>query len=282
MRYKVLVTGKNESAITAFFEHTSDSFEVLSTSTRYEDIIGHIDYFVPHALIYCLFNESRDNIVQMLSINSRLMRSGIPCVILGSKEDCDEFERIAVGVASLVLHRPLSATAIEEKVFQFLEELRASGKLNEDGMRMNGAGTTIPYELFGDIGVNTAQEIEPARKKHVLVVDDNVMMLKLIKEHLHEKYDVATAVNGKVALKFLERRSTDLILLDYLMPQENGTTILEKLRAKETTKNIPVIFLTGVTERKKIKEALSLKPQGYLLKPVDRDKLLEEIAKFIG
>lgn len=108
------------------------------------------------------------------------------------------------------------------------------------------------------------------------------MMLKLIKEHLHEKYDVATAVNGKVALKFLERRSTDLILLDYLMPQENGTTILEKLRAKETTKNIPVIFLTGVTERKKIKEALSLKPQGYLLKPVDRDKLLEEIAKFIG
>lgn len=119
-------------------------------------------------------------------------------------------------------------------------------------------------------------------KKHVLVVDDNPMMLKLIKEHLHEKYDVATAVSGKVALKFLERRSTDLILLDYLMPEESGTVVLEKLRAKESTKNIPVVFLTGVTESKKIKEALVLKPQGYLLKPVDRDKLLEEIAKHIG
>ena len=93
---------------------------------------------------------------------------------------------------------------------------------------------------------------------------------------------MATAVSGRVALKFLERRTTDLILLDYIMPEENGLSILEKLRAKEATKDIPVIFLTGVTERKKIKEALILKPQGYLLKPVDRDKLLEEIEKLIG
>ena len=107
MRYKVLVTGKNDSAITAFFEQISDDFVILSTSTRYEDIVGHIDYFVPHVFVYCLHNEARDSIVQMLSINSRLLRSKIPCVILGSKEECDEFERIAVNVASLVLHRPL-------------------------------------------------------------------------------------------------------------------------------------------------------------------------------
>ena len=40
MRYKVLVTGKNDSAITAFFEQISDDFVILSTSTRYEDIVG--------------------------------------------------------------------------------------------------------------------------------------------------------------------------------------------------------------------------------------------------
>ncbi len=108
------------------------------------------------------------------------------------------------------------------------------------------------------------------------------MMLKVIKEHLHEDYDVATAVSGRVALKFLERRTTDLILLDYLMPEESGLEVLEKLRAKEETKDIPVIFLTGVTERKKIKNALVMRPQGYLLKPVDHDKLMEEIAKYIG
>ena len=278
MRYKILVTGKNDSAITAFFEQITDDFVVLSSSTRYEDIVGHIDYFAPHSFVYCLYNEPRDSIVQMLSISSRLMRSKIPCIILGSKDDCDEFERIAVNVASLVLHRPLSATSIKEKILDFMSKKGFKGDEDEDIMLAGNQEMPDPAEES-----RGPEDIEPIpHKKHILVVDDNPMMLKLIKEHLHEKYDVATAVSGRVALKFLERRTTDLILLDYIMPEENGLSILEKLRAKEATKDIPVIFLTGVTERKKIKEALILKPQGYLLKPVDRDKLLEEIEKLIG
>lgn len=278
MRYKILVTGKNDSAITAFFEQITDDFVVLSSSTRYEDIVGHIDYFAPHVFVYCLYNEPRDSIVQMLSISSRLMRSKIPCIILGSKDDCDEFERIAVNVASLVLHRPLSATSIKEKILDFMSKKGFKGDEDEDIMLAGNQEMPDPAEES-----RGPKDIEPIpHKKHILVVDDNPMMLKLIKEHLHEKYDVATAVSGRVALKFLKRRTTDLILLDYIMPEENGLSILEKLRAKEATKDIPVIFLTGVTERKKIKEALILKPQGYLLKPVDRDKLLEEIEKLIG
>lgn len=282
MRYKVLVTGKNDSAITAFFEQISDDFVILSTSTRYEDIVGHIDYFVPHVFVYCLHNEARDSIVQMLSINSRLLRSKIPCVILGSKEECDEFERIAVNVASLVLHRPLSATAIKKKILDFMEKNRI-GREEEEDFLPGQAETPEPEAVLWDAGESDAKGIGPlSRKKHVLVVDDNPMMLKVIKEHLHETYDVATAVSGRVALKFLERRTTDLILLDYMMPEESGLEVLEKLRAKEETKDIPVIFLTGVTERKKIKNALVMRPQGYLLKPVDHDKLMEEIAKYIG
>lgn len=115
-----------------------------------------------------------------------------------------------------------------------------------------------------------------------MIVDDDSMMLKLMKEYLHEKYDVATAVNGKIALKFLERKRTDLILLDYEMPEQNGPAVLEQLRACEETRNIPVVFLTGVTEGRKIQEALALKPQSYLLKPIQREKLLDIIRKIIG
>ena len=85
-------------------------------------------------------------------------------------------------------------------------------------------------------------------RKHVLVVDDNSMMLKLIKEYLHETYDVATAVSGKIAMKFLERRMTNLILLDYEMPGENGPAVLEQLRANEATKDIPVFTIIGATK----------------------------------
>lgn len=284
MRYKVLITGRNDSAITAFFEQMTEDFVVLSTSTRYEDIISHIDYFVPDIFVYCLLEEKRDNIVQMLSINSRLMRSGTPCVILGSKEDCDEFERIAVDVASLVLHRPISAPAIHEKIVKFMEKRPSANSLDGNGAfgGMEGLPPMPEVDVDQLLSSLPGGEALVQRKKHILVVDDNAMMLKVIKEHLHEKYDVATAVSGKVAFKFLERKKTDLILLDYDMPQQDGLAVLEKLRTSEATKHIPVIFLTGVTERKKIKQALILKPEGYLLKPVERDKLMAEIEKVLG
>lgn len=115
----------------------------------------------------------------------------------------------------------------------------------------------------------------------ILVIDDNPLMLKVIKEHLHEEYDVATAVNGKVALRFLENRSVDLILLDYEMPDEDGPAVLQKLRAMDKVKDVPVIFLTGISDKKKITKALLMKPEGYLLKPIDHDKLIATIKKYI-
>ena len=286
MGYKVLVMGKNDSAIDVFFKQMDEDFMVLSSSTRYEDIVGHVDYFVPDVLVYCLFDEPRDSIVRMISVNSKLMRSDIPFIILGSKEDCDNFEKIAVNVASLVLYRPLSAKDIQAKIREFMKKRSKPAKGDENdvfaGMPELDLLALSGLDFRKDLGFQAGSGNPFQNKKHILVVDDNAMMLRVIKEHLHEKYDVGTAVSGKVALKFLEHKTTDLILLDYDMPQENGPAILEKLRASDATKDIPVIFLTGVTESKKIKEALVLKPQGYLLKPVNREKLLAEIEKFIG
>ena len=130
--------------------------------------------------------------------------------------------------------------------------------------------------------INEVPEASTSQRTHILVVDDDPLMLKMLKEQLRDDYDVATAVSGKIAMKFLERKKTNLILLDYEMPGETGPEILEKLRANDVTKDIPVIFLTGVSEREKIQEALVLKPQSYLLKPVDHEKLRSAIAKVVG
>lgn len=129
---------------------------------------------------------------------------------------------------------------------------------------------------------NAAAEPETSERKHILVVDDDPVMLKMLKEQLHDKYDVATAISGKIAMKFLERKKTDLILLDYEMPEESGPVVMEKIRAKDSSKDIPIVFLTGVSEREKITEALALKPQSYLLKPIDREKLLKVITDVLG
>ena len=136
------------------------------------------------------------------------------------------------------------------------------------------------FDLKQVIGEIEKIKAEDERKRHILVVDDDVRILRFLKAYLRE-YDVATAVNGSQAMKFLETKKTDLILLDYKMPVENGPEVLKKLRANERTKDIPVVFLTGVADSDKIQEVLLMKPQGYLLKPINRGKLMEIIKKVI-
>ena len=74
----------------------------------------------------------------------------------------------------------------------------------------------------------------------------------------------------------------DMVLLDYEMPNENGAEVLAKIRENANTANLPVVFLTGVTEKKKILEVLAMKPQGYLTKPIDMEKLSSTIKGVLG
>lgn len=302
MKYKLLLTGKNETVIDDFFRQMSDAFEVVTTSTRYADLTRHMSFFQPDIFVYCLYNETRDDLTQIATMRSRLSNNKVPLVIIGAKDDCDEFIQVSINAPDLVLHRPLSVGTIQSKITALAKDINFRKAVNEKNEEksasISGGGRAserpAPIEIDRDSinklmdqlaspdgGTGPLPNI-PGRRKHILVVDDNAMMLKMLKEHLHDQYDVATAASGRVALKFLERKTTDLILLDYEMPEESGPDVLEKLRASEMTKHIPVIFLTGVTDAKKIKEALSLNPQSYLLKPVDRDKLLDTITKTIG
>lgn len=306
MKYKALVTGKNTAIIDEFFIQMDENFEVLSTSSRFGDIMRHVKYFNPDLFVYCLSNEPRESIVQMVNIRQSLLRSRIPVIVIGEKDECDEFEKLAVNVANMVLTRPITAAAIQERLVKFMDERQPykeayiekqdkkedgrhiGKKLSATKEKLEEAFQSIAAELSKPDNVKPADAEETIsgenmpHRRHILIVDDTPVMLKTLKEHLHTKYDVATAVSGKIALKFLERKKTDLILLDYEMPEENGPEVLEKLRANEATKDIPVIFLTGVSDKEKIREALVLRPQSYLLKPIDREKLLEAIEKVIG
>jgi len=293
MKYSVLLVGKNNAIMEEFFTHLRHTFECLSCSIRSEDILNHLKYYTPDAFVYCLSNEGREAVNQILPVESKLEKRGIPLVIVGSYADCWAFNQHSVDAAELTLTKPLSAGSMEARLLDFLkkresheeerrqrriEQAEAEKHGNEEPRQETGAlyGEAQEEQIFWP-GIRAKNE-----KKHILVIDDDPLMLKMIKEHLHEIYNVATAINGKIAMKFLSNRTTDLILLDYEMPVENGPAVLEKLHANEATRNIPVVFLTGITEKEKIQKALVLKPQGYLLKPIDHEKLMETIEKLVG
>ena len=123
------------------------------------------------------------------------------------------------------------------------------------------------------------QTHEMSNRKHILVIDDDLNMLKTLRYYLQDAYKVTVANSGKVAVDFLLKYTPDLILLDYMMPMYNGAAVLEIIKSREATKNIPVYFLTGQTDKSTVMECLSLKPAGYIVKPVAKDALLEKMAK---
>jgi CheY-like chemotaxis protein len=263
MKYKVLLTGKNNTIIDDFFIQMEEKFETLTTSGRYEDILNHLKYFEPDIFVYCLSHEANETLSKANFVNE-LSRMNVPLAIIGSEEDCSHFTEYAFYTVDLVLTKPITANAIMNRIVEYLEE-----KERKQMEAVRAEEERIEKE-------------KAARRKHILIVDDDPGMLKMIREYLHEQYDVATALSGKIALKFLEKKTTDLILLDYEMPVQSGPDVLEKLRENDNTKDIPVVFLTGITERDKIQKALVLKPQGYLLKPIDFDKLTETILTLIS
>lgn len=298
MKYKLLLTGANSAIIDDFFIHLDENFEFLTTSSRFNDVMSHLKYVQPDAFIICLNNE-KDTINSVLTVKNQLENDHIPLIIIGNQEECNEFEKKHSWTSDLTLVKPLSVSDIGKKIVHFLEEWQKTHipkaplveeKVTKETTESFNSGfdnNDIDNILAGLTKIMaeppSSQDAEiPQQKKHILVVDDDPLILKLIKEYLKDFYTVGTAINGTVALKFLEKKETDLIILDYEMPGENGAQVLEKLRKKKETSHLPVIFLTGINDREKIEKVLALQPQGYLLKPVDRDKMLELIRKTIG
>ena len=126
------------------------------------------------------------------------------------------------------------------------------------------------------------QSNEISNRKHILVIDDDLNTLKTLRYYLQDAYKVTVVNSGKVAVDFLLKYTPDLILLDYMMPMFNGAAVLKIIKSREATKDIPVFFLTGQTDRTTVMECLSLKPAGYIIKPVAKDALLDKMAKALS
>ena len=121
---------------------------------------------------------------------------------------------------------------------------------------------------------------DAARRKNILLVDDDGAFLKMVKGWLSEKYHVTIVNSGAQALMYVADNTPDLILLDYDMPVTSGPQVLGMLRSETKVGNIPVIFLTGKGDRESVLQVLALKPDGYLLKSMTRARLLAALADF--
>lgn len=113
----------------------------------------------------------------------------------------------------------------------------------------------------------------------LLIVDDNDMNRDLLARRLSQAYyNVLTSATGSEALEVARSNDIDLILLDILMPGMDGYAVLEKLKADESTRGIPVIMLTAVHEMDSVVRCFELGADDYLTKPYNIPFVRSRIA----
>ncbi|MDR0858068.1 MAG: response regulator [Oscillospiraceae bacterium] len=118
--------------------------------------------------------------------------------------------------------------------------------------------------------------MQPNRKT-VFIVDDNETNLQVAKQALNKDYKVVTLISGAMMFNQLTRSSPDLILLDVEMPEEDGYTVLRRLRSEPQYNHIPVIFLTARSDEASELEGFKLGAVDFISKPFSIPTLLRRI-----
>ena len=120
-------------------------------------------------------------------------------------------------------------------------------------------------------------------KKKILIVDDAPANISILVEVLKSDYKIAPALNGEKALKLAQAGNPpDLILLDIMMPGIDGYEVCRRLQADESTKGIPVIFLSGKDSEDERQQGIELGAVDYITKPIDPARVKVTVKKHLS
>lgn len=251
---KIFMIGKFNAVFQDINDYLSKHFQMQVCVDNLEMVKGMLKLNQPDLVIISLIGLDKDS--GRIFSELRFNHVHTPVICIGTDTEQADFGEYFRTKQFHALKRPVSNAQILECASELLQ---------------------LSYDE--EQGTVTDKKSE---KKCILLVDDNAMQLRTLNELLKNKYDVQMATSGMKALTLIGKRVPDVIFLDYEMPVCDGKMTLQMIRELEEAKDIPVVFLTGVSEKEHIKAVLGLHPAGYLLKPASAEMIYETINKILG
>ncbi|HPM43127.1 MAG TPA: response regulator [Candidatus Omnitrophota bacterium] len=117
-------------------------------------------------------------------------------------------------------------------------------------------------------------------RKKILIVDDEIDFLKMMKSRLEDQYDIVTASDGEEALAMVDTEHPDAVLLDLVMEGMDGLEVLRIIR--KSNKNLPVFMMTAFSDLERVSESNKLKSSGFIVKTDNIEKQLRCIQSALG
>ncbi|MFS8841819.1 response regulator [Synechococcus sp. W55.2] len=117
--------------------------------------------------------------------------------------------------------------------------------------------------------------------KTVLVIDDSIMIRKMVASILADQFQVVEAKDGLTGLEAAKKHHPDLILLDFVMPKMDGYDTLQAIRREDSLKNTPIIMMSGLKEQVTVRIPEPFVDFDFIEKPFEADALLALIQKVL-
>ena len=162
----------------------------------------------------------------------------------------------------------------------FPEKNKLELRANPDYLEKYNYSSIVSEEQRQFISKN-GTELNRQKKNEILIVEDNVEMLKFLIDLFSEKYDVKAAQTGLEALKQMEEKLPDLLISDIMMPEMNGMDLCRQVKSNMLTSHIPVILLTAKTGTENIIKGYEFGADVYVEKPFDPSSLLLQVQNLL-
>ncbi len=120
------------------------------------------------------------------------------------------------------------------------------------------------------------------KKQRLVIIDDQFDVLELLKYNLvHEGYEVKMFFNAVDALKYINTDNTDLLITDWMLPEMDGLELCRNLKMSQSTRDIPLVMLTGKNDEIDAVTALEVGAEDYITKPIRIRELLSRVKKIL-
>lgn len=248
---RVLLIGKMNEITQDVYAFLTDEYSVQLCVDNEESVRGMIKINRPDIIMIMLVGWDEGH-AKIFNVIQRYC-STVPLIVIGTMNEYKIFSGAVNPGTVHYLERPVGNDRI-------LAECRAC---------LSGEEETAEYKV--------EEQLIKEEKKLIMMVDDSALALRGMKRILEPKYKTILVTNGAQAISKIDKHRPDLIILDYEMPVCNGERIFKLLKANDSTKDIPVIFLTGVSDKENILAVLKLNPAAYFLKPPEAQRLLDKI-----
>lgn len=269
-------------------EHIPVDFYITYCPLSPQRIMKAVQRLNAKVLVICLDFETPETMDIYRVMRDWEIFKQVKLIVIGKVDDCKKFDEQIGDCGASTYSRPLKVERFLAELDDYIKTNREQNIFEEEEAWLNDFvpdGDADRLQLKKDVIAAEAREQlrQEVLQGRVLVIDDDPKMLSTIKKYLENLFEVVLVPNGNLAKKYFKSGNTvDLILLDYVLKFEDGPTLYRHFKLQPDTRDIPIVFLTGVTDKDKVLNIIKLQPQGYLVKPVKRGELIARIIKTMG